>query len=167
MKYDIDYSCGHSGVIELFGKVSERERKLKWLAEEGMYPECHKSYLREVNDDRVRRALDAIGDIALPQLTGKSEKQLSYAESERAKYILNHTNNIKWLYAVIHMDDDKRAEVTAKLAASGKSYEEAYANTLAKFPNTTAILTETDAGKLLDVLKSSSVDLRVMSEVHV
>lgn len=29
MKYEITYRCGHTGTIELFGKCSEREWRLK------------------------------------------------------------------------------------------------------------------------------------------
>ena len=44
-KYDVTYSCGHTGIVELFGKNSERERKLKWY-EEGVCPECYKTQKR-------------------------------------------------------------------------------------------------------------------------
>ena len=30
MKYDITYSCGHTGTVELYGKTSERESKIRW-----------------------------------------------------------------------------------------------------------------------------------------
>lgn len=31
MKYDITYSCGHEGTVDLWGKVSERERKINFF----------------------------------------------------------------------------------------------------------------------------------------
>ena len=101
---------------------------------------------------------EALGDITLPQLTAKSDKQLSYAESKRSEYILDHVNHIKQLYAAMHIDDGKRAEITAKLATVGKTYEEQYALILARMPKATAILTETDAGKLLDTLARPTFD---------
>ena len=30
MKYDVTYSCGHTGTVELYGKTSERESKIRW-----------------------------------------------------------------------------------------------------------------------------------------
>ena len=47
MKYDVIYSCGHEGTVELFGKGSERERKLYWYEHEAVCPECYKQQLRE------------------------------------------------------------------------------------------------------------------------
>lgn len=155
MKYDVTYSCGHTATVELFGKSEDRDRKLHWMETEGMCPDCYKAWLREENDRKVREAL---GDIALPQLTAKSDKQLAYAESKRSEYILDHVNHIKQLYAAMHMDESKRAEITAKLTAVGKTYEEQYALILARMPKAAAILTETDAGKLLDILAQPTFD---------
>lgn len=142
MKYDVTYSCGHTATVELFGKSEDRERKLHWMETEGMCPDCYNAWLREENDRKVRGAL---GDIALPQLTAKSDKQLAYAESKRSEYILDHVNHIKQLYA-------------AKLTTVGKTYEEQYALILARMPKAAAILTETDAGKLLDILAQPTFD---------
>ena len=155
MKYDVTYSCGHTATVELFGKSEDRERKLHWIETEGMCPDCYNACLREENDRKVREAL---GDIALPQLTAKSDKQLAYAESKRSEYILDHVNHIKQLYAAMHMDEVKRAEITAKLSTVGKTYEEQYALILARMPKATAILTETDSGKLLDTLARPTFD---------
>ena len=30
MKYDIVYACGHAGVIQIYGKSADRDRKIKW-----------------------------------------------------------------------------------------------------------------------------------------
>lgn len=47
MKYDITYSCGHAGTVELFGKGAEREKKIYWYENSGMCPECYKKFIRE------------------------------------------------------------------------------------------------------------------------
>ena len=155
MKYDVTYSCGHTDTVELFGKTEDRDRKLHWMETEGMCPDCYREWQCEENNRKVREAL---GDITLPQLTANSEKQLSCAESKRSEYILDHVNHIKQLYAAMHMDEVKRAEITAKLATVGKTYEEQYALILSRMPKATAILTETDAGKLLDTLVRPTFD---------
>mgnify|MGYP000978059085 CR=1 FL=1 len=41
MKYDITYSCGHEGVVELFGKSSARESKLAWYQNTAVCPKCY------------------------------------------------------------------------------------------------------------------------------
>lgn len=50
-KYNITYSCGHEGCTELFGKVTERERKIKWYETKGLCPECYKQYMRDIEKD--------------------------------------------------------------------------------------------------------------------
>lgn len=42
MKYDVKFSCGHTCTVELFGKTSDRERKIKWYEECAVCPECYK-----------------------------------------------------------------------------------------------------------------------------
>ena len=39
MKYDITYSCGHTGTVELYGKTSERESKIRWYETTAVCPE--------------------------------------------------------------------------------------------------------------------------------
>jgi len=40
MKYDVTYSCGHEGKVELFGKTTDRMKKIEWL-ETTLCPECY------------------------------------------------------------------------------------------------------------------------------
>ena len=46
MKYDITYSCGHEGTVQLFGPGKERERKLDWMKGSALCPECYKEQRR-------------------------------------------------------------------------------------------------------------------------
>ena len=39
-KYDVKFSCGHTHTVELFGPTADRERKIKYLEECGICPEC-------------------------------------------------------------------------------------------------------------------------------
>lgn len=39
-KYEVKMACGHIHTVELFGKASDRERKIKWLEENGICPDC-------------------------------------------------------------------------------------------------------------------------------
>ena len=46
-KYQIDYTCGHGSFTEqLFGKHTERERKIEWLGSNKVCPECYKSKMQ-------------------------------------------------------------------------------------------------------------------------
>ena len=49
-KYNITYSCGHEGTVQLFGKSEERERKIKYYEEFGLCTECYKKQKQEENE---------------------------------------------------------------------------------------------------------------------
>lgn len=40
MKYDIVYACGHAGVIQVYGKSADRDRKIKWMETNCLCPNC-------------------------------------------------------------------------------------------------------------------------------
>lgn len=47
-KYTYDYSCGHgTAEVELYGKHDERDRKLQWLSDTRVCPDCYKKSMRE------------------------------------------------------------------------------------------------------------------------
>jgi hypothetical protein len=46
-KYDVIYSCGHSGEVQLFGPHKERDRKIEWYERQAKCPECYKVAKRE------------------------------------------------------------------------------------------------------------------------
>ena len=71
MKYDITYSCGHAGTVELYGKTSERESKIRWYETTAVCPECYKKQQEE--------AAETITKYDLPELEG-SEKQVAWAK---------------------------------------------------------------------------------------
>lgn len=41
MKYNVRFSCGHTETKELFGKVSERERRIAWWEQSGICTNCY------------------------------------------------------------------------------------------------------------------------------
>lgn len=51
-KYNVNFSCGHSDTIELFGKVSERMSRIEWLEKEGLCPECYAKLCAEQAEKR-------------------------------------------------------------------------------------------------------------------
>ena len=50
-KYDVKFSCGHTGVVEIYGSGAERERKLWWYENKAMCSDCYKA--KKVSDPLV------------------------------------------------------------------------------------------------------------------
>lgn len=49
MKYDVNFSCGHTEVKELFGKCSERDRKIAYWERTGICSKCFREQ-REIDN---------------------------------------------------------------------------------------------------------------------
>ena len=47
--YNVTYSCGHEGTVQLFGKADARDRKIKYYEEFGLCTECYKKQKQEEN----------------------------------------------------------------------------------------------------------------------
>lgn len=50
MKYEVTYSCGHTGTVQLYGKTDERERKISYYKEYGLCSECYKKQKQGENE---------------------------------------------------------------------------------------------------------------------
>lgn len=75
-QYDITYQCGHVIREQLYGKTSERQRRME-DAQYRLCPECYRA-------EQIAKATEANESAGLPALTG-SEKQITWAEQIRAK----------------------------------------------------------------------------------
>jgi len=85
-KYYVTFSCGHEARVELFGKGTDRERKIAWYEREGLCPECYKA---------AKRAESKKANEGLPELKG-SEKQIAWAERIRAERLAELKSRAKW-----------------------------------------------------------------------
>lgn len=47
MKYNIEYSCGHKGTVDLFGPTKDRESKIEWYEHEALCPDCYKAEMKK------------------------------------------------------------------------------------------------------------------------
>lgn len=81
-KYSVEFSCGHTETVQLFGKTSERDRKIEWYENHGCCSACYaakKDAERKAANDA---ASEKSAELALPELTG-SEKQIAWANTIR------------------------------------------------------------------------------------
>lgn len=78
MKYDITYSCGHVGEVNLLGPGKERERKIWYYENHRVCPECEQKAREEAN----RQAAKLAAERSMPELCG-SEKQVAWANRIR------------------------------------------------------------------------------------
>ena len=52
MKYNITYSCGHTGTVDLIGKGADRERKINYFEQHGLCPDCYKVQMRKAESQQ-------------------------------------------------------------------------------------------------------------------
>jgi len=88
-KYEITHECGHTETVVLFGKNSDRERRIAWL-ESNPCRDC----LRKMEQDRATTQQEEFG---LPDLTG-SEKQIVWAITIRARKVTEFSETMEKVY---------------------------------------------------------------------
>lgn len=116
-------TCG--GTFEKIAFKYNREQADSWKAwaEENCTtcPECWKK-----EQDEKGKALAA--EYNLPEITGISDKQIAYAETLRARYMLNSDCELKKLSKIINeLRTEHRAELDAMLAKLGQTEDEFFA----------------------------------------
>lgn len=97
--YDITHACGHDERIELFGKTSERERRIEWLQERSC-TECWKKERAAEAEARKNKeaamiveklgndAVDAVNALSNATCTLEgSAKQVAWANDIRKEFI--------------------------------------------------------------------------------
>ena len=107
-KYTITHECGHTEVVALFGKSSERDRRIKWL-ESKPCREC----IRAAEIDRAKAQEQEFG---LPDLTG-SEKQIAWAITIRARKVTEFSETTEKAYGrrdMILADREKYSKYSDK-----------------------------------------------------
>lgn len=105
-KYEINYSCGHSERVELYGKHSERESRIEWL-QRGVCKDCYRAQQEKARATESAAAAEVAKINGLPELIG-SPKQIAWAETIR-KNALNDPRNTIPCVPYDLPDDKKRA----------------------------------------------------------
>lgn len=97
--YDVTHACGHDERIELFGKTSERERRIEWLQERPCTECWKKERAAEAEARKNKEAamiVEALGNDAAEAVNALSNatctlegsaKQVAWAEDIRTKCI--------------------------------------------------------------------------------
>lgn len=92
-RYTINYSCGHTEDRQLYGKHSERERKIEWFEREGLCSECWKKKKEEEKAEKQKEyekenaiSASAAADYGYPDLKG-TQKQIAWAITIREKIL--------------------------------------------------------------------------------
>lgn len=93
-KYDVTFSCGHTETIQLFGKETDRQRKISWYEKHGLCPECHRKQQEEAKKAVAEKAAAEASKFGLPELTG-TPKQIAWADEIRLQIVksINDCNN--------------------------------------------------------------------------
>ncbi len=140
MKYEVTYSCGHEGVVQLYGKESERKRKIEWYESCGLCPECYKAHTRE---EEAKLVKDIESKFDLPQLVG-TPKQIEWAVKIRAKYLAKYLARIPEviedckLFVEALSDPQKLAERAAEMEITPDELKErmtAFLDQMDKLPS--------------------------------
>ena len=83
-KYNVTYTCGHTGRIELFGKYSDRENRINWLENNSVCQDCYRAAKEAERAAEAKIAAEK--NKGLPQLIG-TPKQIAWAETIRAEIL--------------------------------------------------------------------------------
>lgn len=85
-KYDVTFSCGHTELINLIGKVKDRERKIEYFENHGLCSECWEAERTRQFEEQNQKAAEEAKEYGLPDLSG-TEKQVAWANTLRQKFI--------------------------------------------------------------------------------
>lgn len=96
MKYDVTYTCGHIATIQLYGKTSEREKRIKYLEGNCVCPECYKAQKDAERKAENEKAAEAAETRGMQELSG-SPKQVAWANTirEKAMQYIDKTMNLE------------------------------------------------------------------------
>lgn len=142
-KYYIKRACGHDDCVQIFGPMKDRPRQEEW-EKSRLCRDCWEKELVEKHS-------------FLPVLTGKSEKQVSFAMSLRAKLVANFglEHPERFLSALARFE----AEMEKKIADSPETPTKAekVAESRAKLSEIKIAFACTDASAIIDLCKRNTI----------
>lgn len=72
-KYEGTYACGHDGVVNVIGKMSERQRKVDY-AFSHLCPQCEKKEREKQITEENKNSEALSKEYGFPELTGTKNK---------------------------------------------------------------------------------------------
>ena len=90
-KYEGTYACGHDGVVNVIGKMRDRQRKIDY-AFSHLCPQCAKKERAQQIVEENKNSEVLSKEYGFPELTG-SEKQVAWANTIRLDFYNEFENN--------------------------------------------------------------------------
>uniref|UniRef100_A0AAU8B759 Phage protein n=1 Tax=Dulem virus 39 TaxID=3145757 RepID=A0AAU8B759_9CAUD len=147
--------CGTKFKREGYGhNRAEADRWQEWAeANMTMCGDCYKAEREKASEEKANKYL-------LPEINGKSEKQINYALSLRKRYINDNESSVKYAQKIMakydDMDADKKIQIATKCGLAPDTNDNMILGAVCKSYNVYRAylcLTESDAGTLIDNLK--------------
>jgi hypothetical protein len=113
-KYTITYPDGEQEEIQLFGKHTERERRIAYLEQYGVSPKQREQERREATEEAKAEAAGK----GLPELKG-TEKQVNWAETIRANVFKKLNQDPAYKNYLIITNPEKYQELKSKAIDGG------------------------------------------------
>lgn len=113
--YTIKFSCGHEGVVSLFGKCSERERKIRWYEEEGVCSECFKQKKMAEEAKKPLTLNHTVNVLKIDEQTGEILFELSFSGNTMPHKDAIKALGYKW-------EDEYVSDFRTLVKGSGKAW---------------------------------------------
>jgi hypothetical protein len=125
-KYNVTYSCGHTGSVQIYGKIDGRQAQADHMATR-LCPECYAAKKKADKDAQITSQrtqtpqTEAKVPLDLPDLTG-TDKQIAWARDIRAQYLQAlQARGLKWDAVKANADHPKvRPELDKLLTTDAK-----------------------------------------------
>lgn len=128
-KYQIKFSCGHTEIRDLIGKVVDRERKIEYFENYGTCSECYKAEQEIKKAEANAKAKAEAEAHGLPALTG-TKKQIAWAEDLRIYFVYKVEADIKQGKYVIEKLTMEKHPLLEKAIEKMQELEDVFSYTL-------------------------------------
>jgi hypothetical protein len=87
-KERVTYSCGHTGVVNLYGPHDARDSKVAWMEREGLCPDCYRAQQAAAAADEVSRWEVNVPGLATLEGTDKQVQWARRIRYDRLRYAI-------------------------------------------------------------------------------
>lgn len=111
--YNIEYSCGHNGKEQVYGKSVSRENYLEWAKNNKVCPDCwqqqkEQERKQKLEKEKIELASARETGCEIPEITKGSEKQIPWAKDIVTKILLK--KSIGWVVATLSPENISNAK---------------------------------------------------------